>query len=50
MNIKTILLEDSVNYVDTTTKQDTYFKLIIVFFVFIVSLFSFYRLFLYLNE
>ena len=50
MNIKTLLLEDSVNYVDTTTKQDIYFELIIVVFEFIVSLFSFYRLFLYLIE
>ena len=40
MNIKTNLFEDFVNFVDTTTKQNThYFKITICFFAFIVSLF-----------
>ena len=38
MNIKTNLLEDYVNFVDTTTRQNTYVKIIIFFFVVIVSL------------
>ena len=50
MNIETNLLEDYVNFVDTTTRQNTYFKIIIVLFVVIVSLFLFCFLFKYLNE
>ena len=50
MNIKMNLLEEYVNFVDTTKKQNTYFKIFIVLFVVIVSLFSFHLLFKYLNE
>ena len=39
MNFKIILLEDYVNFVDTTTRQNTYFNIIIVLFVNIVTLF-----------
>ena len=34
MEIKTNLLEENVNFVDTTKKQNKYFK-IIVFFIFV---------------
>ena len=51
MNIKIDLLEDYVNFVDTTTKQNTlYSEIHIGFFVFVVSFVSFYLLFKYLNE
>ena len=50
MNNKTNLIEEYVNFVDTTTKQNTYYyKTFIGLFVIIVSLFSFYLLFTYLN-
>ena len=39
MNIKTNLLEEYVNFVDTTTKQNTYFKIVINLFALIKSLF-----------
>ena len=39
MNNKTNLLEDYVNYVDTTSKPNTYFEIIIVLPVVIKSLF-----------
>ena len=59
MNIKTNLLEDDANFVDallskhvdfvvTTKKQSTHFKIFIVLFVIILSLFL--VLFQYLNE
>ena len=41
MNIKTNLLEDYVNFVDTTTRQNTYSKINIVLFVVIEICFSF---------
>ena len=44
MNNKTNLLEDYVNFVDTTKKQK-YFKIIIILFVVIISLFLFFLLF-----
>ena len=51
MNIKTNLVEDYVNLVDSTKKQDTYFKIFIgSFFVFTVTLFSFYLLYKCRNE
>ena len=50
MNIKTKLLEDYVNFVDTTTKQNTNFKKIGFLFVLIISLFLSYLLFIYLKE
>ena len=50
MNIKTIILEEYVNFVDTTTKQKTLFKIFIVSFDDIVSLFLFFILIKYLNQ
>ena len=41
MNMKTSLIEDYVKFVNTTTKQNTFFKIILVLFVLIVSLFFF---------
>ena len=37
MNIKTCLLEEYVNFVDLTKKQNKYFKLIIILFMVVVS-------------
>ena len=50
MNIKTNLIEDYVNFVDTTTKQSTYFKKILILFAIITSLFLIFLLCKYLNE
>ena len=49
MNIKTILLEEYVNLVDNTKKQNKYFN---VFFkiIIIMFLFSFFVLFKYLTK
>ena len=41
MNIKTNLLEEYVNFVDNTKKQNKYFKMLINFFVIILCLFLF---------
>ena len=35
MNIKTILLEEYVNFVDLTKKRNKYFKISIILFVFV---------------
>ena len=48
-NIKTNLLEDYVNFVDSTTKQNTHYKRSIFPFVIIISLFLTF-LFKYINE
>ena len=48
MNIKTNLLEEYVNFVDNTKKQNKYFKISIILFVIIVFLFLFY--YIILNE
>ena len=48
LNIKTNLPEEYVNFVDSTTKQNTYYKIFLL--AIIVSLFLFYFLFKYLNE
>ena len=50
MNIITNLLEDYVNFAETATKQNTYFKKLIVLFVVVVSFFLFHLLCKYLNE
>ena len=42
MNIKTNLLEDYVNFVDNTKRQDKFFKTIIILFAIILSLFLFF--------
>ena len=47
MNITTNLLEDYVNFVDTATKQITYFKKISILFVDLVSLILIFLLFKY---
>ena len=47
MNIKTNLLEEYVNSVDTTKKQNKYFKVIII--ALIMFLFLFFLLFKYLK-
>ena len=44
MNIKTNLLEEYVNFVDNTKKQNKYFKISIILFVIIVFLFLFFVL------
>ena len=53
MNIKTNLLEDYVNFVDITKKQNRYFKIIISLIVIIMFLFLFFVLICiikYINE
>ena len=50
MNIKTIFLEEYVNFVDTTKKQNKYFKIFIILIVFIMFLFLFLVLFNYLTK
>ena len=47
MNIKTILLEEYVNFVDNTKKQNKYFKIILFLFAIIVFLFLCFALFKY---
>ena len=42
MNIETNLLEDHVNFVDSTKKQNTYLTRLIILFVVIISLFLFF--------
>ena len=44
MNIKTNLLEDYVNFVDATKKQNKYFKITLFLIVLIVFLFLFFVL------
>ena len=41
MNFKTNLLEEYVNFVDTTKKQNKYFKILTILIVIIVFLFFF---------
>ena len=50
MNIKTNLLQEKFSFVDSTKKENTYFKIFIVLFVIIISLFFFILLFKNLNE
>ena len=50
MNIKTNILENYVNFVDTTKKQKKYFKVFIFFIAIIISSFLFYLSFKFLNE
>ena len=50
INIKRNLLEDFVTFLDTTTKQNSYFKIIIIFFTIMTTLFLIFLLFKYLNE
>ena len=50
MSIETYLLEEYVNFVDLTKKQNKYFNLIIILFMVLVFLFLILLLFKYLNE
>ena len=50
MNFETYLLEDYVNFIDTTKKQSNYYKKTIFLFAIIKTSFLFYLLFKYLNE
>ena len=50
MNIKATLLEEYVNFVDNTKKQNKYFKIIITLIVVNLCLILFFVLFKYLNE
>ena len=50
MNIKTNLPEEYVDFVDTTRKENKYFKLFGILIVNFISSFVFYLLFKYLNE
>ena len=50
MNLKTNLFEDYIKFVDSTTKQNTYFKIIISFFVIKIFFDLFFVFFIYLIE
>ena len=50
MNIKTNLLEEYINFVDNTKKQNKYFKIILILFVVILGSILIFVLFNYLNE
>ena len=51
MNIRTDLLENCANFVDTTRKQNAYFKIIICVFVNIyLSVYIFFLLYKYVND
>ena len=50
MDINTNLPEEKFNFVDTTKKQNRYFKKTIFLFAIFISLFLIYLLFKYLNE
>ena len=50
MNIKTNLLEDYILFIDTTTKQNTYFRVFKILIAFITTLFLFFLSFKYLIE
>ena len=49
-NIKTNLLENYVNIVDTTKKQNKYLRICIIIIVFIVKILTILPVFRYLNE
>ena len=49
INIETNLLEEYVNFVDNTKKQNKFFELVIILIVIILYLFLFFVLFKYLN-
>ena len=50
MNIKTNLIEEYVNFVDTTKKQNKYLRICTNILVFIVLILTIIRVFRYLNE
>ena len=47
MNINTILLEDYVNFVDSTKKQNKYFKMVITLIAMLMFFFVTFLLFQY---
>ena len=49
-NIKTNLLEEYINFVDNTEKQNKYFKIFIIFITIVLSLFLFFLLFKYITK
>ena len=49
MNIETKLLEEFVNYVDITKKQNKYLRICVFIFVFVVIIHTIIRVFRYLN-
>ena len=49
-NVKTKFLEEYVNFVDSTKKQNKYFKVIRILFVIILCLFLFFVLFNYKSK
>ena len=50
MNIKTNLLEEYVNFVDTTKKRNKKLWICTIILVFIMFIFTIIRVFRYLNE
>ena len=42
MNVETNSLENYISFVDTTTRQKTYFKKFVILFAFVTSLFLFF--------
>ena len=50
MNVKTKFLEEYVNFVDSTKKQNKYFQVIINLFVIILCFFLFFVLFIYKSK
>ena len=53
MNIKTILIEEYVNFVDNTKKQNNYFKIFMILIVIIKIMFLFFVILYnikYINE
>ena len=48
MNIKTNLLEEYVNFVDTTKKQNKYFK--IIMFLIVITVFLFFFVFCFIIQ
>ena len=50
MNIKTNLLQEYVNFVDNTKKQNKHLRICTIILVFIVIILTIMRVFRYLNE
>ena len=50
MDIKTNLLEEYVNFLDDTKKQNKYFRIFLILIVIIMVLFLFFVLFNYLTK
>ena len=50
MNIKTNLLEEYVNFVDNTKKQNNFLRICMILLVFIAIILTIIQIFRYLNE